>query len=212
MKKDVKKAMPLYLVTDRRWLRESLIQAVEKAIQGGVTCVQLREKHLDQKHFVESARQLLSLCHQHHIPLIINDDVDVMITVQADGVHVGQNDMDAKKVREMIGPDKILGVSVRTVEQALKAQQDGVDYLGVGSIFVTHTKDDTKKVEIQTLKDICQAVDIPVIAIGGIGQNNLLQLKGTGIDGVAVVSAIMAQDDVFKAAQNLKGKVKEDIL
>lgn len=204
--------MPLYLVTDRRWLRESLIQAVEKAIQGGVTCVQLREKHLDQKHFVESARQLLSLCHQHHIPLIINDDVDVMITVQADGVHVGQNDMDAKKVREMIGPDKILGVSVRTVEQALKAQQDGVDYLGVGSIFVTHTKDDTKKVEIQTLKDICQAVDIPVIAIGGIGQNNLLQLKGTGIDGVAVVSAIMAQDDVFKAAQNLKGKVKEDIL
>ncbi|QUN12365.1 thiamine phosphate synthase [Clostridium sp. C1] len=212
MKKDVKKAMPLYLVTDRRWLKEPLIQTVEKAIQGGVTCVQLREKHLDQKYFVESARQLLSLCHQHHIPLIINDDVDVMITVQADGVHVGQNDMDAKKVREMIGPDKILGVSVRTVEQALKAQQDGADYLGVGSIFVTHTKDDAKKVEIQTLKDICQAVDIPVIAIGGIGQNNLLQLKGTGIDGVAVVSAIMAQDDVFKAAQNLKGKVKEDIL
>ena len=97
MKKDVKKAMPLYLVTDRRWLKEPLIQTVEKAIQGGVTCVQLREKHLDQKYFVESARQLLSLCHQHHIPLIINDDVDVMITVQADGVHVGQNDMDAKR-------------------------------------------------------------------------------------------------------------------
>lgn len=212
MKKDVKKAMPLYLVTDRRWLKESLIQTVEKAIQGGVTCVQLREKNFNHEQLIEEGKQLLALCHQYHIPLIMNDYVDMMLEIQADGVHVGQGDMDAKKVREMIGPNKILGVSVRTVEQALKAQQDGADYLGVGSIFVTHTKDDAKKVEIQTLKDICQAVDIPVIAIGGIGQNNLLQLKGTGIDGVAVVSAIMAQDDVFKAAQNLKGKVKEDIL
>lgn len=204
--------MPLYLVTDRRWLKESLIQTVEKAIQGGVTCVQLREKNFNHEQLIEEGKQLLALCHQYHIPLIMNDYVDMMLEIQADGVHVGQGDMDAKKVREMIGPDKILGVSVRTMEQALKAQQDGADYLGVGSIFVTHTKDDAKKVEIQTLKDICQAVDIPVIAIGGIGQNNLLQLKGTGIDGVAVVSAIMAQDDVFKAAQNLKGKVKEDIL
>ena len=212
MKKDVKKAMPLYLVTDRRWLKESLIQTVEKAIQGGVTCVQLREKNFNHEQLIEEGKQLLALCHQYHIPLIMNDYVDMMLEIQADGVHVGQGDMDAKKVREMIGPDKILGVSVRTVEQALKAQQDGADYLGVGSVFVTHTKDDAKKVEIQTLKDICQSVDIPVIAIGGIGQNNLLQLKGTGIDGVAVVSAIMAQDDVFKAAQNLKGKVKEDIL
>lgn len=204
--------MPLYLVTDRRWLKEPLIQTVEKAIQGGVTCVQLREKNFNHEQLIEEGKQLLALCHQYHIPLIMNDYVDMMLEIQADGVHVGQGDMDAKKVREMIGPDKILGVSVRTMEQALKAQQDGADYLGVGSIFVTHTKDDAKKVEIQTLKDICQAVDIPVIAIGGIGQNNLLQLKGTGIDGVAVVSAIMAQDDVFKAAQNLKGKVKEDIL
>lgn len=212
MKKDVKKAMPLYLVTDRRWLKESLIQTVEKAIQGGVTCVQLREKNFNHEQLIEEGKQLLALCHQYHIPLIMNDYVDMMLEIQADGVHVGQGDMDAKKVREMIGPDKILGVSVRTMEQALKAQQDGADYLGVGSIFVTHTKDDAKKVEIQTLKDICQAVDIPVIAIGGIGQNNISQLKGTGIDGVAVVSAIMAQDDVFKAAQNLKGKVREDIL
>ena len=204
--------MPLYLVTDRRWLKESLIQTVEKAIQGGVTCVQLREKNFNHEQLIEEGKQLLALCHQYHIPLIMNDYVDMMLEIQADGVHVGQGDMDAKKVREMIGPDKILGVSVRTVEQALKAQQDGADYLGVGSVFVTHTKDDAKKVEIQTLIDICQSVDIPVIAIGGIGQNNLLQLKGTGIDGVAVVSAIMAQDDVFKAAQNLKGKVKEDIL
>ena len=177
-----------------------------------MTCVQLREKNFNHEQLIEEGKQLLALCHQYHIPLIMNDYVDMMLEIQADGVHVGQGDMDAKKVREMIGPDKILGVSVRTMEQALKAQQDGADYLGVGSIFVTHTKDDAKKVEIQTLKDICQAVDIPVIAIGGIGQNNLLQLKGTGIDGVAVVSAIMAQDDVFKAAQNLKGKVKEDIL
>ena len=205
MKKDeIKLAMSLYLVTDRRWLKESLSEAVIKAIQGGVTCVQLREKTLSQKDFIEEGKKLLDTCHQHHIPLIINDNIDVMIEVQADGIHVGQNDMDARTVRDIIGPDKILGVSVRTVQQALKAQKDGADYLGVGSVFVTQTKGDAKKVDIQTLKDICQAVDIPVLAIGGISHENILELKESGIDGVAVVSAIMAQDDILKAAQDLK--------
>lgn len=196
--------MSLYLVTDRRWLKESLSEAVIKAIQGGVTCVQLREKTLSQKDFIEEGKKLLDICHQHHIPLIINDNIDVMIEVQADGIHVGQNDMDARTVRDIIGPGKILGVSVRTVQQALKAQKDGADYLGVGSVFVTQTKGDAKKVDIQTLKDICQAVDIPVLAIGGISHENILELKESGIDGVAVVSAIMAQDDILKAAQDLK--------
>lgn len=205
MKKDeIKLAMPLYLVTDRRWLKESLGEAVEKAIQGGVTCVQLREKTLSQKDFIEEGKQLLDVCHQHHVPLIINDNIDVMIEVQADGIHVGQNDMDAKIVRDIIGSDKILGVSVRTVQQALKAQNDGADYLGVGSVFITQTKDDAQKINIHALRDICQAVDIPVIAIGGISQDNILELKESGIDGVAVVSAIMAQEDILKAAQDLK--------
>lgn len=210
MKKDeIKQAMPLYLVTDRRWLKEPLSETVEKAIQGGVTCVQLREKHLSQEEFINEGKTLLNICHQYHIPLIINDDIDVMLEVDADGIHVGQNDMDAKTVRKMIGSDKILGVSVRTVDQALKAQDDGADYLGVGSVFVTHTKDDAKHVDIQTLKAICQSVDIPVIAIGGIGQDNILELQQSGIDGVAVVSAIMAQDDIVKASQNLKRLVKQ---
>lgn len=201
--------MSLYLVTDRRWLKESLCQAVEKAIQGGVTCVQLREKNLSQIDFIEEGKQLLDICHQHHIPLIINDNIDVMIKVQADGIHVGQNDMDAKSVREIIGPDKILGVSVRTVQQALKAQEDGADYLGVGSVFITQTKDDAQKVNIHTLRDICHAVDIPVIAIGGICQDNILELKESGIDGVAVVSAIMAQDDILEATHDLKRLTKQ---
>lgn len=210
MKKDeIKQAMPLYLVTDCRWLKEPLSETVEKAIQGGVTCVQLREKHLSQEEFINEGKTLLNICYQYHIPLIINDDIDVMLEVDADGIHVGQNDMDAKTVRKMIGSDKILGVSVRTVDQALKAQDDGADYLGVGSVFVTHTKDDAKHVDIQTLKAICQSVDIPVIAIGGIGQDNILELQQSGIDGVAVVSAIMAQDDIVKASQNLKRLVKQ---
>lgn len=201
--------MPLYLVTDRRWLKESLCEAVEKAIQGGVTCVQLREKNLSQEDFIEEGKKLLDICHQYHIPLIINDNIDVAIEVQADGIHVGQNDMDARTVRKILGPDKILGVSVRTVQQALKAQKDGADYLGVGSVFITQTKDDAKKVDIQTLKDICQAVEIPVIAIGGICQDNILELKESGIDGVAIVSAIMAQDDILKATQDLKRLVEQ---
>lgn len=214
MKKDkIKKAMQLYLVTDRHWLKaHSLYEDVEAAINGGVTCVQLREKHLNHQLFVQEAKELKELCNQNQIPLIINDDVEVMLEVDADGIHVGQSDMQAQDVRKLIGSDKVLGVSVQTVEQAITAQNAGADYLGVGAVFPTGTKDDAIEVDLATLQDICQHVDIPIVAIGGINQENLLQLKGSGIDGIAVVSAIMAAEDIIEATKQLKEKTKELLL
>ena len=208
MKKDkIKKAMQLYLVTDRHWLKaHSLYEDVEAAINGGVTCVQLREKHLNRQLFVQEAKELKELCNQNQIPLIINDNVEVMLEVDADGIHVGQSDMQAQDVRKLIGSDKVLGVSVQTVEQAITAQKAGADYLGVGAVFPTGTKDDAIEVDLATLQDICQHVDIPIVAIGGINQENLLQLKGSGIDGIAVVSAIMAAEDIIEATKQLKEK------
>ncbi|WP_270640259.1 thiamine phosphate synthase [Longibaculum muris] len=214
MKKDkIKKAMQLYLVTDRHWLKaHSLYEDVEAAINGGVTCVQLREKHLNHQLFVQEAKELKELCNQNQIPLIINDDVEVMLEVDADGIHVGQSDMQAQDVRKLIGSDKVLGVSVQTVEQAITAQNAGADYLGVGAVFPTGTKDDAIEVDLATLQDICQHVDIPIVAIGGINQENLLQLKGSGIDGIAVVSAIMAAEDIIEVTKQLKEKTKELLL
>lgn len=214
MKKDkIKKAMQLYLVTDRHWLKaHSLYEDVEAAINGGVTCVQLREKHLNHQLFVQEAKELKELCNQNQIPLIINDNVEVMLEVDADGIHVGQSDMQAQDVRKLIGSDKVLGVSVQTVEQAITAQKAGADYLGVGAVFPTGTKDDAIEVDLATLQDICQHVDIPIVAIGGINQENLLQLKGSGIDGIAVVSAIMAAEDIIEATKQLKEKTKELLL
>ena len=198
--------MCLYLVTDRRWLHHTLKKDVEEALKGGMTCVQIREKHLEKESFINEAIEMKQLCKIYHVPLIINDDVDVMLASDADGIHVGQSDMDAQDVRKLIGPHKILGVSAQTVEQAQKAYQAGADYLGVGAVFATNTKDDAVEVTKEVLKDICQAVPIPVVAIGGIDENNILELQGSGIDGVAVVSAIMAQDDIQKAAMLLKEK------
>ena len=214
MKKDkIKKAMQLYLVTDRHWLKaHSLYEDVEAAINGGVTCVQLREKHLNRQLFVQEAKELKELCNQNQIPLIINDNVEVMLEVDADGIHVGQSDMQAQDVRKLIGSDKVLGVSVQTVEQAITAQNAGADYLGVGAVFPTGTKDDAIEVDLATLQDICQHVDIPIVAIGGINQENLLQLKGSGIDGIAVVSAIMAAEDIIEATKQLKERTKELLL
>lgn len=201
------------MVTDRHWLKaHSLYEDVEAAINGGVTCVQLREKHLNHQLFVQEAKELKELCNQNQIPLIINDDVEVMLEVDADGIHVGQNDMQAQDVRKLIGSDKVLGVSVQTVEQAITAQKAGADYLGVGAVFPTGTKDDAIEVDLATLQDICQHVDIPIVAIGGINQENLLQLKGSGIDGIAVVSAIMAAEDIIEATKQLKEKTKELLL
>lgn len=214
MKKDkIKKAMQLYLVTDRHWLKaHSLYEDVEAAINGGVTCVQLREKHLNHQLFVQEAKELKELCNQNQIPLIINDNVEVMLEVDADGIHVGQSDMQAQDVRKLIESDKVLGVSVQTVEQAITAQNAGADYLGVGAVFPTGTKDDAIEVDLATLQDICQHVDIPIVAIGGINQENLLQLKGSGIDGIAVVSAIMAAEDIIEATKQLKERTKELLL
>ncbi len=203
-----KEQLLLYGVTERACLiGRSLESQIEAALQGGVTCLQLREKHLDKEELLEEAKRVKKICESYQVPLILNDDVELMLASDADGVHVGQQDMDARMARELIGPDKILGVSARTVEQALKAEQAGADYLGVGAIFGTSTKEDAKKIDYQTLQDICRAVKIPVVAIGGVSAENVEELAGSGICGVAAVSAIFAPKDVQKAAAELKKRM-----
>lgn len=204
--------MLLYAVTDRAWLNgETLESQVEKALKGGATFVQLREKELDEEMFLEEAKKIKKLCAEYHVPFVINDNVDIALKVDADGVHVGQSDMEAGKVREKLGPDKIIGVSARTVEQALLAQAHGADYLGVGAVFSTSTKSDAKNVSHETLKEICKAVRIPVVAIGGITRDNVKELTGCGADGIAVISAVFAQQDIESAARELK-KCSEEMV
>ena len=205
-----KKDLLLYAVTDRAWLGDKTLSwQVEESLKGGATMIQLREKHLDHEHFLKEAKEIKELCRKYQVPFLINDDVDLAVEVDADGVHVGQHDMEAGEVRKKIGPNRILGVSAQTVEQALLAQQSGADYLGVGAGFPTGTKDDADAVSIQTLGEICRAVSIPVVAIGGIGQHNVMQLAGSGICGIAVVSAIYAQPDIQNAASTLHALAKE---
>lgn len=205
-----KKDLLLYAVTDRAWLGDKTLSwQVEESLKGGATMIQLREKHLDHEHFLKEAKEIKELCRKYQVPFLINDDVDLAVEVDADGVHVGQHDMEAGEVRKKIGPNRILGVSAQTVEQALLAQQAGADYLGVGAVFPTGTKDDADAVSIQTLGEICRAVSIPVVAIGGIGQHNVMQLAGSGICGIAVVSAIYAQPDIQNAASTLHALAKE---
>ena len=200
-----KEDLLLYAVTDRTWLNgASLYSQVEQAIKGGTTFVQLREKQLDKERFLEEAKEIKQLCKKYRVPFVINDDVDIALGINADGVHVGQSDMEAGDVREKMGPEKIIGVSAQTVEQALLAQRRGADYLGVGAVFPTTSKDDATEVSFETLKAICQAVSIPVVAIGGIGKDNIQQLSGSGICGIAVISAIFAQKDIEGAARELK--------
>ena len=202
----------LYAVTDRHWLSgRSLRDVVEESLRGGVTMLQLREKTLAEPSFLAEARELQALCRDYHVPFIVNDNVDIALAMDADGVHVGQSDMEAGDVRAKLGPDKIIGVSAQTVAQALQAEAHGADYLGVGAVFPTGSKADAKEVEWDVLRDICQAVSIPVVAIGGITQENVTELAGTGICGVAVISAIYAQEDIPAAAKNLKNTVKEMI-
>lgn len=197
----------LYAVTDRAWLNgETLYEQVEKALKGGTTFVQLREKSLDEESFLQEAVEIKELCRKYHVPFVINDNVDIAIKMDADGVHVGQSDMEAGDVRAKLGPDKIIGVSAQTVEQAVLAEKRGADYLGVGAVFPTGSKDDADDVSHETLKAICNAVSIPVIAIGGISSNNVLKLEGTGICGIAVISAIFAQKDIEQATAELKKK------
>ncbi len=205
-----KETMLLYGVTDRGNLHgKTLLLQVEESLKGGVTLVQLREKHLSFQEFLEEAKEMKELCHKYGVPLLINDNVEICIESGADGVHVGQKDMEAGAVREKLGKDKIIGVSARTVEQAMAAQNAGADYLGVGAVFSTSTKEDAKPLDHEILKAITKAVDIPVVAIGGISSENVSQLKGTGIDGVAVVSAIYGKENPKEAAENLKRLVSE---
>ncbi len=200
-----KSYMLLYAVTDRAWTGEkTLYQQVEEALKGGITCLQLREKELDDQEFLTEAIEIKKLCQKYHIPFIINDNVEVAVKCGADGIHVGQQDMAAENVRAKIGDGMLLGVSVQTVEQALLAQRNGADYLGVGAVFATSTKADADTVSHDTLRAICAAVNIPVVAIGGIYKHNILELKGSGVDGVALVSAIFASDDITATCQELK--------
>ena len=200
-----KENMLLYAVTDRAWTGcQSLLEQVECALKGGATCVQLREKELDEAAFLEEAIQMKQLCAQYGVPFIVNDNVDIAIQCGADGVHVGQSDMEAGHVRELVGERMMIGVSARTVEEALAAQAAGADYLGVGAMFSTSTKLDAQVLRYQTLKDICAAVSIPVTAIGGINEENLMRLAGSGVDGVALVSAIFAAEDIEAACRRLK--------
>lgn len=205
-----KKDLLLYAVTDRSWLGgRTLYQDVEAAIKGGATFIQLREKNLDEAHFLEEAKEIKELCKKYQVPFVINDNVDIALAMDADGVHVGQCDMEAGAVREKLGPDKIIGVSAQTVEQALLAEQKGADYLGVGAVFPTGSKDDAVEVSHETLKAICEAVKIPVIAIGGISTGNVMELSGSGICGIAVISAIFAKPDIEAAAKELKEQTEK---
>lgn len=202
--------MLLYAVTDRAWVgKMSLYEQVEAALKNGVTCVQLREKDLDEETFLEEAKELAALCKSYAVPFIINDNVEIAIACNADGIHVGQEDMQAADVRKRVGDHMIIGVSAHTVEEALDAAANGADYIGLGAVFSTSTKTDVHTMSFGTLQAICQAVDVPVVAIGGISKDNIMSLAGSGVDGVAVVSAIFGAKDPGAATKELLEEVRE---
>lgn len=189
--------MTLYAVTDRAWVgRQSLYEQIEAAINGGATCIQLREKELGEIEFLKEATEISALCKSRGVPLIINDNVDIAVKCGADGVHVGQDDMSVAQVRRIVGSKMIIGASAHSVEEALEAVKNGADYLGAGAVFATSTKSDTNILPMETLKDICRAADVPVVAIGGINKENIMKLSGSGVDGVALVSAVFSADDI----------------
>lgn len=195
----------LYAITDRRWLAgDSLLSAVEQALQGGITCLQLREKNLPYEEFLTTARQIKDLCRQYNVPLIIDDQIGIALACDADGLHIGQQDMPAREARKLLGPHKILGVTAKNVPQAVAAYESGADYLGSGAVFPTGTKRDAIPLPLTELRKIAAAVPIPIVAIGGIETGNISQLQGTGIAGAAVVSGIFAQKDIKKAASGLR--------
>ena len=212
MKDNLEKSLLLYAVTDRHWLGgRTLYDVVRESLDGGVTFLQLREKDLDDASFYEEAVKLQEMAKEYGVPFVVNDNVEIAVRMNADGVHVGQSDMEAGDVRALIGPDKILGVSAQTVEQAVLAEKRGADYLGVGAVFPTGSKDDAVEVTHETLKEICDAVSIPVVAIGGSTYENTHELAGTGICGIAVISAIYAQDHIREAAAALKKVTAEAV-
>ena len=207
--KFVESMLRLYAVTDRGWVgRQTLLQQVECALRGGATCVQLREKELNAEAFLAEAKEIKELCARYGVPFLINDNVELALAVDADGVHVGQEDMDDRDVRSLIGKDKILGVTAKTVQQALRAQQAGADYLGSGAVFGSTTKTNAKPMPRQLLQSICQSVSIPVVAIGGIHRGNIAALAGTDIRGVAVVSGIFGAADIEEECRLLKAEIE----
>lgn len=200
----------LYAVTDRHWLNgATLISQVEAALKGGATFIQLREKNLDDKAFYQEALEIQKLCKEYKVPFVINDNVELAKKISADGVHVGQSDMEALDVRKVLGDDKIIGVSAQTVEQAELAEKHGADYLGVGAVFPTGSKNDATEVSFETLQEICEHVHIPVIAIGGITRDNVVELSQSGICGIAVISAIFGQTNIEAATADLKKQTKK---
>ena len=209
-KEELRKAMRLYAVTDSMWLNgRTLEEVVEETLQAGTTFLQIREKNLNPEAFEALARRVRKKAEKYHIPFVVNDEVELAAHIDADGVHIGQSDMELARARRILGPDKIIGVSAQTVEQALRAERGGADYLGVGAVFSTSTKADASEVSLEQLKAICETVSIPVVAIGGIGRNNIQKLKGTGIDGVAVVSAIFASGDIPGATSALRAETEK---
>lgn len=207
---DIRRAMCLYAVTDRAWLGDrTLLQVTEDILRGGATCLQLREKELGRAEFLAEARAMQALASAYGVPFLVNDSVEIALASGAGGVHVGQSDLKDRDIRALIGPDKILGISANTVETALAAQAAGADYIGAGAVFGTSTKPDAKTLSQAELRAICEAVDIPVVAIGGITADNLLQLRGSGVDGAAVVSALYAQADPGRAAARLRALAGE---
>lgn len=207
-----KDSLILYAVTDRSWLgAKKLSWQVEEAIKGGVTLVQLREKNLTKEEFMIEAKEVKEVCRRYQVPFLINDNIQVAALCEADGVHIGQGDMALSVARKILGNDKIIGVTVKTVEQALKAQEGGANYLGAGAVFPTSTKKDATGISYHTLKEICQAVHIPVVAIGGIHENNITKLSESGISGVAVISALFEKIEIKAAAENLR-TLSESIL
>lgn len=205
-----KRHMLLYAVTDRAWTgKQTLYEQVEAALKGGVTCVQLREKELDETLFIQEAKALCTLCRRYGVPFIVNDNVELAVVCGADGIHVGQEDLAAGEVRRRVGENMILGVSVHTVEEACQAVRDGADYLGLGAVFPTSTKTDVEQMSNETLRAICDAVNVPIVAIGGINRGNILKLAGSGVDGVALVSAIFSAEDIEGTCRELRAMSEE---
>lgn len=212
-KEDIRRAMALYAVTDRSWLREgeTLADVCRNVLEHGATFLQLREKELDAESIQKEARELKELCAAFHVPFVVNDSVETALAVDADGVHVGQSDIQGRDIRALIGPDRILGMTARTVEEARAAEAAGADYIGSGAVFGSSTKKNAKNLPLETLRDICASVSIPVVAIGGIGKENIRELAGCGIAGAAVVAAVFGAEDPGRAAEELLALSREII-
>ena len=210
-KEEIKNSMLLYAVTDRAWLKENedLTSVCKAVLENGATFLQIREKDLDEGTFEQEAEALKKLCAQYHIPFVVNDSVEIALDIDADGVHVGQSDIQGRDIRSMIGNEKILGISAGTVEEAIAAEKAGADYIGVGAVFGTSTKKNARNLTIEKLKEISESVSIPVVAIGGIGVSNIMELVESGVDGVAVVSAIFAAENPGEATAKLLKLSKE---